>query len=284
MLLTPTDALRLKKEGKRAIYIGVENGYPIGTNLALLEEYYNLGARYVTLSHTRNNQICDSSTDPDGPIHNGVSDFGKEVIAEMNRLGMLIDVSHISDKAFFDAVELSKTPVFASHSCARAICDNPRNLTDEMLLKIAETGGVVQMCILSDYVKTTEPNPARDSARAELQKKYGGFKNLSDSVRMIAYSEWHEINEKFPSKLATVSDVVDHIDHMVKVAGIDHVGIGTDLDGGGGVDGCRDASEMKSITIELLRRGYSEEDIKKIWGENFMRVFHKAQEFASQKG
>ncbi|MDX9852646.1 MAG: dipeptidase [Tenuifilaceae bacterium] len=282
--VNPTDAQRLKKEGKRAIYIGVENGYPIGTNLALLEEYYNLGARYVTLSHTRNNQICDSSTDPDGPIHNGVSDFGKEVIAEMNRLGMLIDVSHISDKAFFDAVELSKTPVFASHSCARAICDNPRNLTDEMLLKIAETGGIVQMCILSDYVKTPEPNPARDSARAELQKKYGGFKNLSDSVRMIAYSEWHEINEKFPSKLATVSDVVDHIDHMVKVAGIDHVGIGTDLDGGGGVDGCRDASEMKNITIELLRRGYSEEDIKKIWGENFMRVFRKAQEFASQKG
>ncbi|MBN1989993.1 MAG: dipeptidase [Bacteroidales bacterium] len=282
--VNPDDAARLKNEGKRAIYIGVENGYPIGTNLSLLQDYYNLGARYVTLSHTRNNQICDSSTDSEGPLHNGVSEFGKEVIAEMNRLGMLVDVSHISDKAFFDAVELSKTPVFASHSCARAICDNPRNLTDEMLTKLAETGGVVQMCILSDYVKTPEPNPARDSARAELQQKYGGFKNLSDSVRMIAYSEWHVINEKYPSKLATVSDVVDHIDHMVKVAGIDHVGIGTDFDGGGGVDGCRDASEMKNITVELLRRGYSEKDIRKIWGENFLRVFRKAQEFAKQNG
>ncbi len=274
---SPDDAYRLKKERKRAIYIGVENGYPIGEDLSQLKVFYDLGARYVTLCHTRNNQICDSSTDPDGPKHNGLSDFGRKVVAEMNRMGMLIDVSHISDKAFYDVLNLSTVPVFASHSCARAICDNPRNLTDEMLKAIAKKGGVVQMCILSEYVKKGEPNPARDSAYRALRKKWNNFRGLTPEQEKQATAEWYELEEKYPANLANVSDVVDHIDHMVKVMGIDHVGIGTDFDGGGGVEGCRDASEMYRITMELLRRGYSDKDIRKIWGDNFLRVFREVQ-------
>lgn len=276
----PDDIYKLKKEGKRAIYIGIENGYPIGTDISLLKKYYDLEARYVTLCHTRNNQICTSSTDADTLNKNGLSAFGREVVKEMNRLGMIVDVSHISDKSFYDVLELSSAPVIASHSCSRAICNNPRNLTDEMLLKLAAKGGVVQMCILSDYVKKIEKTPKRDSARMALRKKYNNFQDLTAQQDSLASIEWHEIEEKYPQKLATVSDVVDHIDHMVKVMGIEHVGIGTDFDGGGGVDGCKDASEMMNITVELIRRGYSDEDIKKIWGENFLKVFRAVQSFS----
>ncbi len=271
----PDDAQQLKKEGKRAIYIGVENGYPIGEDLGQLKVFYDLGARYVTLCHTRNNQICDSSTDPEGPKHNGLNNFGRKVVAEMNRLGMMVDVSHISDKAFYDVLDVSKAPVFASHSCARAICDNPRNLSDDMLKAIAKKGGVVQMCILSEYVKRGEPNPSRNSAYRALRKKWNNFRGLTPEQEKQATAEWYELEEKYPARLATVADAVDHIDHMVKVMGIDHVGIGTDFDGGGGLDDCRDASQLYRITMELLRRGYTENDIRKIWGENFLRVFRQ---------
>lgn len=277
--LTPEDAYRIEKAGKRAIYIGIENGFAIGNQLDLVKKYYDLGARYITLSHTKNNDICDSSTDD--PEHNGLSDFGKKVVEEMNRYGMIIDVSHISDKAFYDVAELSKAPVIASHSCARAICDNPRNMTDDMLRKLAENGGVIQMCILSSYVKTPEANPERDSAYAALNKKYNGWKNLSDEERVNARQDWQEMNRLYPQKLAKVKDVVDHIDHIVKVAGINHVGIGTDFDGGGGVEDCYDVSEMANITIELVKRGYTEEEIEKIWGGNFMRVFREIEKLKS---
>ncbi|MFA8343994.1 MAG: dipeptidase [Rhodothermaceae bacterium] len=273
--VTSDDAYRIEKEGKRAIYIGIENGFAIGNRIELVKEFYDLGARYITLSHTKNNDICDSSTDK--PEHNGLSEFGKKVVEEMNRLGMIIDVSHISDKSFYDVLGLSKTPVIASHSCARTICDNPRNLTDDMLKKLAQNGGVIQMCILSAYVKTPEPNPQRDSAFAALRKKFKGFKNLTEDERVQARVEWQATNKKYPQKLATVKDVVDHIDHIVKVAGIDHVGIGTDFDGGGGVADCFDVSQMANITIELVKRGYTEEQIEKIWSGNFMRVFREIE-------
>lgn len=273
--ITPDDAYRIEKTGKRAIYIGIENGFAIGNKIELIKEYYNIGARYITLSHTKNNDICDSSTDK--PEHNGLSKFGKDVVKEMNKLGMIIDVSHISDKAFYDVIELTKVPVIASHSCARAICDNPRNMTDDMLKKLAANGGVIQMCILSSYVKKPDPNPERDNALTALRKKYNGFKNLSKEERAKARLEWQEVNRKFPQKLATVKDVVDHIDHIVKVAGIDHVGIGSDFDGGGGVEDCFDVSEMPNITIELVKRGYTEEEIEKIWSGNFMRVFREIE-------
>ncbi|MBI9036125.1 MAG: dipeptidase [Bacteroidales bacterium] len=263
-------AYELEKQGKRAIFIGIENGYAIGNDLELIEDFYNRGARYITLCHTRNNDICDSSNDT--IEHGGLSSFGVDVVKEMNRVGMIIDVSHISDQAFYDVIKHSTKPVIASHSCARAICDNPRNMTDDMLKQLAENNGVVQMCILSDYVKDMEQNPKRAEAQNALRKKYRYFKDLSEDEMKQAYKDWHAIDELFPGNLATVSDVVDHIDHMVKIAGIDHVGMGTDFDGGGGVSDCYDVSQMHNITLELVKRGYPEDQIRKIWGANLMRV------------
>ncbi len=277
--LTPDDAYRLKKAGKIAAYIGIENGYAIGRDISMIKQYYDMGARYITLSHTRNNDICDSSTDPAGPENNGLSPLGEEVVREMNKLGMMVDISHVSDKSFYDVLKVSKAPVIASHSSCRALCCSPRNLTDDMLLALKENGGVVQICILSNYFKTPEPNPEMESRLAEIGKKYGDYSALSDSDKKIVRKEYNAIREKY-EKLATVKDIVDHIDHVVQVIGVDYVGIGSDFDGGGGVEGCKTVAGMKNITIEMLRRGYTKSDIKKIWGGNFMRVFRKVEEVA----
>jgi len=275
---TPDDGYVIEKSGKRAIYIGIENGYAIAHDLSMIEKFWQLGARYITLCHTLNNDICDSSTDKKGPEYSGLSPFGVEVVKEMNRVGMMIDVSHISDSSLYDVLRISKVPVIASHSCSRAICDNPRNLTDEGLRAIAKNGGVIQMCILTDYVKRPDPNPARDSARAALRLKFNNFQELTPQQEREGTEAWHKISRDFPQKLASVKDVVNHIDHIVKIAGIDHVGIGTDFDGGGEVSGCYDVSEMGNITLELVKRGYDEEQIRKIWGGNFMRVFRMVLE------
>lgn len=279
--LNSMDAYRLEKEGKRAIFIGMENGYPIGNNIDLVEDYYNRGTRYITLCHSKHNDICSSSSDKKVPDFDGLTEFGIEVVSEMNRLGIMVDVSHASDASFYNIVETSATPVIASHSCARALCDSHRNLTDDMLKELADNGGVIQMCILSAYVEEPAPNPRRDSARAALRKKYNNWEDLDDEQLKNARADWQALNVEFPRSLSTVSKVVDHIDHIVAVAGIDHVGIGTDFDGGGGVEGCNDASEMENITIELCKRGYSEEDIEKIWGKNLMRVFSEVEAYAS---
>jgi membrane dipeptidase len=260
------------REGMHSIFIGLENGYPVGMNLDMIDTFYNLGARYITLCHTKNNQICDSSTDLEGPVHNGLSPFGFEVVKRMNDLGMMIDVSHISDKAFYDVLEVTRKPVIASHSCVRAICDNPRNLDDDMLRALAKNNGVIQMCILSDYVQEPVPNPLRDSAKNAVYERHGNYYDLDEEGRQAFLVDWYRVDEIFPPKLADVSKVVDHIDHIVNVAGINHVGIGTDFDGGGGVEGCFDVSEIGNITAELLRRGYSRKDIRKIWAGNLLRV------------
>ncbi|MDP4175363.1 MAG: dipeptidase [Bacteroidota bacterium] len=279
--LNASDAEKIKSKGKLAIYIGIENGYALGNDLSMIKKYYDLGARYITLCHTKNNDLCDSSTDPDSVnTYKGLSELGKKAVEEMNSIGMMIDVSHISDKAFYDVINYTKVPVIASHSCARAICNNPRNMDDAMLRKLAENGGVIQMCILSEYVKDPPANPGRDSAMSVFRNKYPGYEALTDEQKAKMRSERNEIDKKFPRLLANVSDVADHIDHIVSVAGIDHVGIGTDFDGGGGVNGCFDISEMKNITVELLKRGYSHSDIKKIWGGNFLRVFRQVEHYA----
>ena len=277
--LNASDRYINENQDKRLVFIGLENGYPVGNNLSNIGRFYELGARYITLCHTRNNDICDSSTD--STEHNGVSEFGKNVIAEMNRLGMMVDVSHISDKSFYDVLNLSKTPVIASHSCARALCDNPRNLSDDMLKALAAKDGVIQMCILSSYVKTPLPYPERDSAQKALRTKYRGFKDLSEDEMNNARREWYALDDQYPQALETVEDVVDHIDHIVKVAGIRHVGIGTDFDGGGAVTGCEDVSEMGNITLELVRRGYSAKQIRMIWGENLLRVMKAVEKQAN---
>jgi len=281
--LSSEDAYRIEKEGKRAIFIGMENGYPIGNDLSLVEDYYKHGTRYITLCHTRNNDICDSSTDKNGPEHDGISEFGEEVVREMNRLGIMVDVSHASDQSFYDILETSATPVIASHSCARAICDNPRNLDDDMLRALTLNGGLIQMCILSAYVEEPDPNPQRDSALTALREKYNNWEDLSDEELKSARKEWQEMNVSFPRKLSSVEKVIDHIDHIIAVTGIDYVGIGTDFDGGGAVNGCYDVSEMENITIELVKRGYTEEEIEKIWGKNLMRVMKEVEEYSKSQ-
>jgi membrane dipeptidase len=279
LAFTTDDAYRLFKNGKIAAYIGLENGYPVGKEITRIKQYYDLGTRYITLCHSKNNDICDSSTDSKGPENNGLSPFGTQVVNEMNHIGMMIDVSHISDKSFFDVLKVSKKPVIASHSSCRALCENPRNLSDDMLLALKENGGVIQICILSNYVKVPEPNPVLDDKLAQLQKKYGDYNELSEADQNRMRDEYREIQKTY-RKLASVSDVVDHIDHVVQIAGIDYVGIGTDFDGGGGVDGCRTVAEMKNITIELLRRGYKKSDIEKIWSGNIMRVFREVEKIS----
>lgn len=279
LALTAREGKKVEKEGKIAVFIGIENGYVIGRDLSLISTYFLKGARYITLCHTRNNDICDSSNDT--VRFNGISSFGKEVVAEMNRLGIMVDVSHASDKSFYDVLSVSRLPVIASHSCARALCDNPRNLDDEMLKALAKNGGVIQMCILSEYVKKSEPDPRRDSARKALRIKYHGYSDLSPEEAKNANREWNEMEDKYPQKLATVQDMVDHIDHIVGVAGINHVGIGTDFDGGGGLEDCMDASQMGNVTLELVKRGYSKNQIRKIWGGNLLRVMKANEKYAA---
>ncbi len=276
----PADAYRLKREGKLAAFMGLENGYPVGRDVSLVEFFYNKGVRYITLCHSSDNDICDSSTDRREPADNGLSEFGRRVVAECNRLGMIVDVSHASDKSFYDILEASKAPIIASHSSARAVCDNPRNLSDDQLRALKKNGGVVQICFLGSYVKAPAPNPERDKARKELEAKYGNLRDGGGdpAVREKAMAEFRALAEKYPQVLPTVKDLVDHIDHVRKTIGIDYVGIGTDFDGGGGVAGCNDVSGMIHVTEELMRRGYSDRDIAKIWGGNFMRVFAKVIE------
>lgn len=269
------DLARIARKGKHAIYIGMENGYPLGNDLDLLNAYYEKGIRYVTLVHTANNDICDSSTD--STEHGGLSGFGRDVVARMNDLGIMVDVSHASDQSFYDAIELSRAPLIASHSCARALCDNPRNLSDDMLLKLKENGGVIQLCILSAYLKTPAPNPRRDSARMAVREKHGNYYDLDEAGREAFIADWYAVDRDFPRELATVSEAVDHIDHIVDLIGIDHVGIGTDFDGGGELEDCYDVSDMGNITVELVRRGYTAREIKKIWGGNLTRVFKEVE-------
>jgi membrane dipeptidase len=276
---TPDDAYRLKKAGKIAIFIGMENGYPIGRDITRIKQYYDLGARYITLAHMLNNDICDSSTDPAGVENNGLSPFGMQVVKEMNSIGMMVDISHVSDKSFYDVLKVTHAPVIASHSSCRALCASPRNISDDMLLALKENGGVIQICFTGKYLKTAEPDPELDLKIKELRDKYGDYYALPDSTKKLVRKEFKEIQKRY-EKPADVKDVVDHIDHVVQVIGIDYVGIGTDFDGGGGVDGCRTVSEMKNITIELLRRGYSKSDITKIWGGNIMRVLRKVEDIA----
>ncbi len=279
--LKAEDAYKLEKEGKRAIYIGMENGFPLGTSINRVEEFYNKGVRYITLCHSSNNDICDSSTDREGPEHNGLSSFGKEVVKEMNRLGMLIDVSHISDKAFFDVVEESVAPVMASHSSVRAIANHNRNMTDEMIKKLAENNGVIQICLLDEYVKDPDTTTMRYKLEQEIRQNYFSiWEELSNEKKDEVRQEWNAIKEKYPKKLPTVADYVDHIDHVKNLVGIDYVGIGSDFDGGGGLKDCVDVAQFPNITREMVKRGYTEEEIIKVWGGNFMRVFREVEKLS----
>ena len=286
---TPDDVRRIVASGKLVAAMGIENGWVIGNDLSLIKRYHDLGGRYMTLAHTSNNDICDSSTDPRGPEHHGLSAFGRQVVAEMNRVGMMVDVSHVSKECMMQATALSTLPVIASHSSTTAEAPVPRNLDDEQLLAIRRNGGVAQMVALAGYVRAESPE--RQAAVRALRREMGPALGIgrgrgrnaapmsredslrADSVRAVYQAKLAEIDRKYPYPRPTVKDYVDHIDHAVKVAGIDHVGISSDFDGGGGIEGWNDASESVNVTIELVRRGYTEEQIRKLWGENTLRVW-----------
>ncbi|HSQ34748.1 MAG TPA: dipeptidase [Candidatus Binatia bacterium] len=286
LALTPADAKALEKEARTAIFIGMENGYPLGHDLAQLDYFYRRGVRYITLAHTADNDICDSSTAHRDPEDRGLSDLGRQVVRRMNELGIMVDVSHVSDRSFYDVLALSTAPVLASHSCARAIADHPRNLNDDMLRALKKNGGVIQLCILDDYVKAPPANAERDKAFADLWRRVnelGGWGEVRDeAARAQLEKDYHELRTRFPKPPVTVRDAVDHIDHIVRLIGIEHVGIGTDFDGGGGLADCSDVTQLKNITIELVRRGYSEKDIAAIWGGNAMRVMQKVIDLAKK--
>jgi len=275
-----TDIRNAVRDGKRAILIGIEGGHAIEDSLDLLRAFYRFGARYMTLTHTNTNNWADSSTDE--AKHNGLSPFGKQVVLEMNRLGMMVDISHVSDKTFYDAVAVSKAPVIASHSSARALADVPRNMTDDMLIALAKNGGVAEVNFYPVFLsnEAAKANAARNEklkpAIAELKAK--------DPSEGPAYQEGvKKLMDENPLPPVPYTVIVDHIDHMVKVAGIDHVGIGSDFDGIGSTPtGMEDVSKLPAIREELKRRGYSETDIRKIMGENFMRVFAEVEGVAKE--
>lgn len=278
------DVERIHAEGKLVAAIGIENGFVIGRDLSTLERYHQLGARYVTLAHNGHNDIADSAQARpnlgDAPAeHGGISAFGEQAIAEMNRLGIMVDISHISRAAALDAIRMSQAPVIASHSNTLAIADHPRNLDDETLLALRDNGGVMQATALAAFVKALTPE-LREAAGAILDE-YGASSfrdwfSLTDEQQGAVKERLREIG------YANVGDFIDHVDHAVNLIGIDHVGLSSDFDGGGGVLDWFDAGETANVTLELVRRGYSREDIEKLWGGNLLRVWRDVEQVAAQ--
>ncbi len=276
------DLLKITNSERHAILMGMENGYPIGNTIAEVENFYNLGIRYITLSHVKDNDICDSSTDYNGD--EGLSIFGVEVIKEMNRLGMIVDVSHISDSSFYQVMRLSKAPVIASHSNARGLSYHPRNMTDDMIKLLAKNGGVIHVNFYSDYLMFPQKDTVLINKQvAKFKKKWPLFKDKKDGKKHFDRMLLNITNKPPVPNSVSLNDVINHIDYIVKLTGINHVGIGSDFDGGGGVEGIMDVSEMGNITSELLKRGYSKGDIEKIWSGNFIRVFKKVEIYANTK-
>ena len=276
MLATTAEEVRqAHQEGKIAALMGVEGGHMIASDLGVLRVYAALGVRYMTLTHSGNDEWADSSTDK--PAHNGLTDFGKDVVREMNRLGVMVDISHVSDKTFYDALEVSKAPLFASHSSCRAICDAARNMTDQMMRDLAAKGGVVQINyhvgFLSQEFRNAEKNDPRINDAIILQTKQRCNGEDNEACMLI---EGDRITRQFVAqgKLPRVdyTKIIEHIDHAVKIAGIDHVGLGSDFDGANMPYGMEDASMLPKITEALLEKGYSEGDVRKILGENTLRV------------
>ncbi len=352
LALTPADVYRLHKEGKRIAVIGVENAYPIGNDIKRVEEFYKLGGRYMSMAHNGNSQMADSNTgEVQGYLYgNGLSPLGRQVIAEMNRLGMMVDLSHPSKGANLEAIKLSKAPVIASHSSARAVADHSRNMDDELLMALKKNGGVVQTVAFASYVKVDPPQRAVEMAKLNTEFGLGGggrgaggagggaragggaggggragapaaaagaptappcpiedpnapagargggrggagaggrgnaaLDALPADKRADYDKRLADINAKWPAAArANVKDYVDHIDYLVKKIGVDHVGISSDFDGGGGVDGFNSAAEAFNVTLELVRRGYTEAQIDQIWSGNLLRVWAQVEQVAKQ--
>ncbi len=327
LALTPADVVRLHRQGKRVAVIGVENGYPIGHDITRVKEFYDRGGRYMSLAHNGASQLADSNTgEATGFTHgNGLSPLGRQVIAEMNRLGMMIDLSHPSKGANLEAILLSKAPVIASHSSVRALADHSRNMDDGQLLALKQNGGVIQIVGFASYLKVDskertealskmradfgfggggrstgggftrrqegprpcpieDPNAAKADAAAPGARRTSMFLNMLPADKREEFQKrMAEIDAKYPpAARANVQDMVNHIDYAVKLIGIDHVGISSDFDGGGGIDGWDSAADAFNVTLELVRRGYTEEQIGKLWSGNLLRVWGDVEKVAKQ--
>ena len=301
---TSEDVRRIHASGKKVAMIGIENGYPVGTDISRVKQFYDLGGRYMSLAHNGHSQLCDSNTGERDSVwlYDGVSDLGKEVIVEMNKWGMMIDVSHPSKESMRDMIELSKAPIIASHSSARALCNHSRNLDDEQLEWMKKNGGVVQTVAFKGYISTEKSNARREALRdiqVQIADSLGipwitsrrDFRNLDEAGQAAFLANRGTVNgmankkaesiEGFPPAVG-VADFVDHIDYLIGKMGIEHVGISSDFDGGGGVEGWNDASETLNVTIELVRRGYSEEEIGKLWSGNLLRVLDEVGKVAEE--
>jgi len=278
---TAAEVRRAHAEGKIAVLMGVEGGHMIASDLSVLRSYAALGVRYMTLTHYLNDEWADSSTDK--PAHNGLTDFGKDVVREMNRQGMMVDISHVADKTFYDALAISQAPMIASHSSCRALCDHPRNMTDEMIKALASKGGVIQInyhigFLSQEYRDATKANPELDKQmQAEIDKRCGKDEDcqLREGDNLVREA----VNA---GKLPRVGweKIIDHIDHAVKLVGADHVGLGSDFDGANMPFGMESAADLPKITDALLKKGYSEADIRKILGENTLRVMEQVESTA----
>ena len=303
LALTSDDVRKIHATGKKVAMIGVENAYPIGTDLGNIKKFYDLGARYMSLAHNGHSQFSDSHTGENDNIwnYNGLSEVGNQAIAEMNRLGIIIDISHPSREAIKQMINLSKAPVIASHSAARTLSDQSRNLDDELLKMIKENNGVVQTVALASFVHA-DKFEANDNAHKELyhtiakelNSEFLEWEEIEDlpkdaredlidmrrNIIKIAQTRNAEINENFPP--VNVTDFVDQIDYMVNLIGIEHVGISSDFDGGGGIEGWKDASETFNVTLELVKRGYTEDEISMIWSGNLLRVLDDVQKIAEE--
>lgn len=300
---TAADVRRIVKSGKKVALIGIENGYPMGEDISKLHEFYDRGARYLSIAHNGHSQLGDSNTGEEDDVwlyNNGLSDLGKKVIPELNRLGIMIDVSHPSTGSNKQAIELSKAPVIASHSSARAVNDVSRNLWDDELLAIKKNGGVAQAVAFAGYINSKKDSIHRAESRKILEEIAGEMElkllswpeisELDDSEAAAYMDDYLELQTKAKPRIEAeinpiappvdVSDFVDHIDYMVNLIGIDHVGISSDFDGGGGVYGWDNAAETFNVTLELVKRDYSEEEIRKLWGENLLRVMEEVERIA----
>jgi membrane dipeptidase len=294
------DVAKIAAKGKKVALMGVENAYGIGTDITNIKKFFDQGARYMSLAHNGHSQMSDSNTgERDGVwLYHGLSPLGKQAVAELNRVGIMIDISHPSKESMMQTLALTKAPIIASHSAVRALCDVSRNLDDEQLLALKKNGGVVQMVAFSSYVKQSPPpSPERQQALAAVRTEFGlppagggggggrggaGVQSLSPEKRAEYQRRTAQVDSQFPPPpRATVKDFVDHIDYAVKLIGVDHVGISSDFDGGGGVDGWNQASETLTVTLELVRRGYTDEQIAQMWSGNLLRVMRQVEKVAA---
>jgi membrane dipeptidase len=280
---TAEDVRRAHAQGKIAALMGVEGGHMIGNDIRMVRIFSDLGVRYMTLSHFYNDEWADSSTDK--PTHNGLTDYGKDIVREMNRQGMLVDISHVSDKTFYDALEVSKAPLIASHSSCRALCDHVRDMNDDMIKALAAKGGVIQINYEKSFIDQGYKD-ASDKATGGVVEMMAAIKKTCGEDEECVGREMKKIETQLiaEGKLPHVTweRIIDHIDHAVKLVGADHVGLGSDFDGANMPEGMEDASKLPKITEALLRKGYSESDIRKILGENTLRILEQAEKVSAE--